>query len=213
MPGLLITFEGGEGAGKTTQIARIGDALESQGLSVLRTREPGGTPSAEALRTLVKSPPSALSPMAEALVFAAARADHVANVIKPALDKGFVVLCDRFIDSTRAYQSAGGGLAMDDILTLEHLSCGDLKPDLTIIFDQPIEDGLARAHQRGPQDSFEARDLAYHQRLRQAFLDIAAQEPDRCQVIDASLEVAAVSEHILAGLRPALQTLTPEGQA
>lgn len=196
--GLFITLEGGEGVGKSTQAKRLADDLGAAGHTVLLTREPGGTDSAEAIRTLVKNPPSALTPMAETLLFAAARADHVEQVIKPALAQGYIVICDRFTDSTRAYQAAGHGVAITDILVLERLACGDLQPDLTLIFDLDPADGLSRAETRGPTDSIEQRSTDYHNRLRQAFLDIAKDDPARCHVINASQDIDAITQQVLA---------------
>ncbi|MBB5761731.1 dTMP kinase [Methylorubrum rhodesianum] len=200
-PGVFITFEGGEGAGKSTQIARLAEALrQASGREVVTTREPGGTKRAEELRAaLLRGVAKPYGPFAEALMFAAARIDHIENLIRPALARGAIVLCDRFSDSTRAYQGAAGGLAPGLIASLERVTLGDLRPDLTLILDLPPEAGLARAHSRGegkPADRFEAEGLRFHERLRAAFRAIAAAEPERCRVIDADPGPDAVEARI-----------------
>lgn len=193
--GRFITFEGGEGVGKSTQLARLAAHLRACGLEVTTTREPGGTPRAEALRKVLLSGRIApLGPLAEAALFAAARIDHVQNLIAPALARGAFVLCDRFADSTRAYQGARGGVDPQTLTLFERVAVGDLRPDLTIILDLPHEQGMARAAKRREAtglraDRFEAEDAAFHEGLRRAFLDIAEQEPERCCVIDASQPV------------------------
>jgi dTMP kinase len=190
--GLFITFEGGEGAGKSTQIMRLKDRLEARGLEVVTTREPGGSPQAETIRTfLLSGGARPLGPLAETMLFAAARADHVAQVIRPALARGAVVLCDRFADSTRVYQGLAGAVAPDTIRALEAIAMGDIRPNLTLIFDLPAEIGLARAGRRRAErhenaDRFEDEDLAYHLGIRNGFLALAAAEPERCLVIDAA---------------------------
>lgn len=190
--GRFITFEGGEGVGKSTQLALLADHLKACGLDVVTTREPGGAPKAEKLREILLSGRLAsLGPLAEAALFAAARIDHVENVVSPALARGAWVLCDRFTDSTRAYQGALGGLDPEQIALLEQAAVGAMKPDLTIILDTPPREGLARAARRRSAgerpDRFEAEDGAFHEGLRRAFLDIAAQEPERCCVVNATL--------------------------
>ncbi len=197
-PGRLITFEGGEGAGKSTQIRRLAESLEQAGLQVVVTREPGGTPFAERLRERLLQSFENFSALGEALVFAAARIDHVDRVIEPALRQGAFVLCDRFTDSTRAYQGAMGGADARLLALLERVAMGERRPDLTFILDLPAAEGLARAGRRGAGgDRFENRDLAYHEGLRRAFLDIAKQEPARCRVVDSTRPVAEVSQDIL----------------
>ncbi|AWB24734.1 dTMP kinase [Methylobacterium currus] len=196
-PGCFITFEGGEGAGKSTQIARLAAWLRAgtDGLpgprEVVTTREPGGSPRAERIRAAVLSGVAKPhGPFAEALMFAAARLDHLATLIRPGLARGAIVLCDRFSDSTRAYQGAAGGVDEATLAALERVVVGATRPDLTLILDLPPETGLTRARQRdraaarGP-DRFEAEALGFHERLRAAFLAIAAAEPARCAVIDA----------------------------
>ncbi|MEO0983754.1 MAG: dTMP kinase [Pseudomonadota bacterium] len=191
--GVFITLEGGEGAGKSTLIERLGRALSRAGLAVRQTREPGGTPLAQRVRELVLNPGDGLSwsPLAEALLMNAARADHLETLIRPALEAGAWVLCDRFMDSTRAYQAAGGASAafLED---LERQVVGDTPPDLTLVLDAAPEALLARRDARGGTDAFEARSLAFHEEVRRAFLDIARQAPDRCVVIDAAQDADAV---------------------
>jgi dTMP kinase len=192
MRGRFITFEGGEGAGKSTQIRLLAERLRASNKDVVVTREPGGTPAAEAIRTLLLSGGAAeLGPEAEAVLFAAARTDHVAHVIRPALLAGRWVLCDRFFDSTRVYQGGGAGVRNGMLDALERVAVGKTRPDLTIILDVPAAVGLARAAQRMATagtvpDRFERDDLAIHEARRQAFLAIAAAEPERCIVIDAT---------------------------
>lgn len=194
--GRFITFEGGEGAGKSSQVRLLEDRLTAAGRTVVRTREPGGSPGAEAIRALlVTGDPDRWSPMTETLLMYAARRDHVERVIEPALARGDWVICDRFADSTRAYQGAGGGAPAALIETLEREILGATRPDLTLILDLPVDTGLARAAARdtGAETRFEAKGAAFHQRLREGFLAIARAEPERCAVIDAALPLEAVS--------------------
>jgi dTMP kinase len=189
--GKFITFEGGEGAGKSTQIARLAERLEAERIPVLFTREPGGTPTAEAIRKMLLSGLARdLGADGEAVLFAAARADHVERVIRPALRTGKWVLCDRFFDSTRVYQGAdGANPAMLD--ALDRLAVGRTVPDLTIILDVPAKVGLSRAARRHAEtgataDRFEREELAVHEARRQAYLDIANTDPERCVVVNAA---------------------------
>ena len=196
--GKFITLEGGEGAGKSTQARLLAGWLEGRGHKVLATREPGGSPLAESIRGLLLNPqggpPDALT---EALLFNAARRDHLARVILPALAAGTHVVCDRFADSTRAYQGAGGRLDPGAVDALERLVVSEARPDLTCVLDLPVETGLERAAARhSMRDRFEAEDKAFHQRLREAFLVIAAREPQRCAFIDARPAPEAVSAAI-----------------
>ncbi|WP_342151151.1 dTMP kinase [Methylorubrum sp. SB2] len=211
--GVFITFEGGEGAGKSTQIARLAAALRTaSGREVVTTREPGGTPRAEGYRAaLLRGVAKPFGPFAEALMFAAARIDHVDALIRPALARGAIVLCDRFADSTRAYQGAAGGLDPALIVSLERVTLQGLRPDLTLILDLPAEAGLARARRRGGEgaDRFEAEALSFHERLRSAFLAIAAAEPARCRVIDASPGPEAVEAAIRAAVASHRPDLLP----
>ena len=187
--GRFITLEGGEGAGKSVQARRLEARLRAVGLDVVRTREPGGSPHAEALREVILSGfAKPFGAEAEALLFAAARIDHLDQTILPALERGRWVVSDRFADSTRAYQGAAGDLPIDYILRLEEVAVGPNRPDLTVILDLPPEAGLERAGLRrgaAGADRFEAEGIGFHRVLRRAFLDIAAAEPRRCAVIDA----------------------------
>ena len=198
--GKFITLEGGEGGGKSTQARLLAAFLEARGHKTLVTREPGGSALAEAVRKLLLNPPEgAADPLTEALLFNAARRDHLARVIKPALAAGTHVICDRFADSTRAYQGAGGKLDGATISTLESMVVGEDWPDLTLILDLPVEVGLARVASRqtgGEKDRFEIEDRGFHQRLREAFMVIAAREPRRCVFIDAQPEAEAVAASI-----------------
>jgi dTMP kinase len=207
--GRLITLEGGEGAGKSTQVQRILQQLAAAGIAAQATREPGGSPDAEALRTVLLSGRYAsLGPAAEALLFAAARIDHIDTTIAPALAAGRWVVCDRFIDSTRAYQGALGGVPYELLEGLDRVALGGLQPDLTLMLDLPAEIGLRRAAMRRRPDTepdrFERESLAAHQHLRAAFLDIAARNPGRCVVVDATQSpdevAAAIAEAIDARL-------------
>ena len=210
--GRFITFEGGEGAGKSTQIGLLADYLRDGGIDVTTTREPGGTPKAERLREILLSGKIAsLGPLAEAALFSAARIDHVERLIEPTLARGGWVLSDRFADSTRAYQGARGGVSTRDIDLLERAAVGVITPDLTLILDLPPETGLSRAAaRRGASveiDRFEAEDIDFHRGLRKAFLDIATRHPHRCRVIDATRPVEEVSLTI----RALIDRLLPDG--
>jgi len=200
----FISFEGGEGSGKSVQAKALATALESRGRTVVLTREPGGTPGAEAIRALlVTGAQDRWTPLSEALLFNAARADHLARKIRPAIQAGQWVICDRFSDSTRAYQGAAQGLADEELDLLERMTVGESRPDLTFILDVPVEVGLARAASRGGAEArYEGFDPAFHERLRQAYLAIAAAEPARCVVIDGTkspTEVAAAIMRIVEG--------------
>lgn len=195
--GFFISFEGGEGAGKSTQIRRLAERLQTAGHDVVVTREPGGSPGAEAIRELlVNGAADRWSPVTETLLMYAARRDHVERVIRPALAKGAIVLCDRFADSTRAYQGAGGDAPASLIASLEDHVLGGTVPDLTLILDLPAEVGLQRAEARGGAARFESKGLAFHERLRAGYLEIARREPERCLVIEANADIDAVTAAI-----------------
>jgi dTMP kinase len=202
--GRFITFEGGEGSGKSTQIRKLAERLDAEKLRAIVTREPGGSPGAEIIRHLVLSGMGKLlGPDAETLLFAAARDDHVRTVILPALNQGIWVLCDRFYDSTRAYQGRLGQVSPGVLNAMQRVTIGDLKPDLTVILDLPVEIGLQRAAARrgsGAPDRFEAEDIKFHQDLRDAYRQIAAEEPQRCVLIDAGADPDTVAGRIWTAL-------------
>jgi dTMP kinase len=196
--GRLITFEGGEGAGKSTQVSILVERLRNAGRHAIATREPGGSPAAEDIReTLLSGEVKQFGPFAEALLFSIARQDHIDTVISDALARGQWVVCDRFLDSTRAYQGATGGVPAPVISALERLTLHGVMPNLTIVLDIPVEEGLARmARRRGAPDRFESQDISQHERIRKAFLDIAEEESGRCVVIDARKPEALVAEDV-----------------
>lgn len=202
--GLFITLEGGEGSGKTTQITRLRAVLADAGYDVVLTREPGGTAEAEKIRhLLVHRDGGDWTAMAECLLLFAGRHMHVEKLIKPALAAGKVVISDRFADSTRAYQSYGGGLAPETVEAVNRLTLGDFAPDLTFILDLPVEEGLCRAGRRmdedqSAEDRFESKGAAFHERMRQGFLAIARNEPERCAVIDAARDADDIAADLAA---------------
>ena len=199
--GRFITLEGGEGAGKSTQIQVVKDYLLTRGNDVVVTREPGGTSEGQEIRNLlVSGDKDKWSPLSETLLILADRAAHLERVIRPALAEGKYVVCDRFFDSTKAYQGVAGGLGLDVIHNLQQPVLGKTLPDVTLLLDIDPEKGLRRAQERGGELRFESKTLAYHRTLRNAFLDLAAQEPERIFVIDADRDVQAVSADILAVL-------------
>jgi dTMP kinase len=203
--GCFITLEGGEGVGKSTQANLLASRLREAGLKTLTTREPGGSPRAEALRWVILSGAAApFGPAGEAILFSAARIDHIDQKIAPALASGEWVICDRFADSTRAYQGAAGKLDKALIDSLEKVAVGDTRPDLTLILDMAVEKSLARAAERrdvAKPDRFEGESRSFHETLRQAFLQIAAAEPKRCVVIDADRPSEDVAKSIWASVR------------
>ena len=208
MRGYFITFEGGEGAGKSTQITRLAEVLKARGFEILVTREPGGSPGAEAVRhVLLSGAAEKLGPEMEAILFASARNDHVEQVIRPAVAAGKIVLCDRFMDSSRVYQGVTGGLDPEFMRQLEEVAIDGMAPDLTLILDIDPAVGLERAAKRraGPADRYEKETVALHRRRREAFLDIARREPKRCKVIDASADPEKVAAAILASVTALLR--------
>lgn len=217
--GRFITFEGGEGTGKSTQAAMLAQRLESLGIGVLLTREPGGSPGAEVIRhVLLSGAAKPLGPEAEAMLFAAARADHVKCAIAPALRSGKWVVCDRFADSTRVYQGVLGRVDLRIIKALERASVGDLRPDLTVVLDLPVAMAVQRLTQRrgdAAPDRFEAEDMEFHENLRAAYLAIAAGEPERCIVIDAASGKDDIAKAIWAVINmrfdPATAPVNAEG--
>ncbi|HSY87521.1 MAG TPA: dTMP kinase [Verrucomicrobiae bacterium] len=204
--GRFITFEGGEGAGKSTQARRLATALRAQGLEVLETREPGGSPGAEEIRRLLTTGEAGRwSPMAETLLHNAARADHLRRTVRPALTAGSWVVSDRFADSTMAYQGYGQGLDRGFIAALSAAVVDGLEPALTLIFDLPVAQGLARAAARsGAEDRYERMDLSFHEALRQGFLAIAAAAPQRCVVVDAAGDEVATWVQVKQAVRARL---------
>jgi dTMP kinase len=203
MRGRLITFEGGEGAGKSTQARLLAEALVAQGLSVELTREPGGTPGAEAIRSLLLEPPGeGWDARAEALLFAAARADHLSSRIRPALEAGRWVICDRFLDSSRAYQGGAGGILDADLLELHRIGSGGLLPDITFLIEVSPEVAAARLARRdeGLVDAIGGRNAAYHQKVAATFRQLAADEPNRFIRIDGNGAVENTHRQIMAAL-------------
>jgi dTMP kinase len=197
--GKFITLEGGEGVGKTTNLRFIQDFLQQQNIPVTVTREPGGTALAEKLRhTLLDTESESISDTTELLLMFAARAQHIQHVIAPALAQGHWVLCDRFTDATYAYQGGGRGLSIATIAWLEQLVQGDLRPDLTLLLDAPIETGMERAQKRGAFDRFEAEKISFFTRVRNMYLNRAAEQPDRIKIINAQQLLADVQHDILA---------------
>jgi dTMP kinase len=209
---LFVTFEGGEGAGKSTQIRRLADALRAKGHEVVVTREPGGSPGAEAVRhVLLSGAAESFGTRMEAILFAAARNDHVEEIIRPALGQGKVVLCDRFMDSSRVYQGVTGNLEPDFIETLQRVAINGVVPDCTLMLDLPAKAGLERAKRRGAAgdvapDRFEKEEIETHEKRREAFLDIASREPERCHVVNAMQSEEAIAAEIVSIVA---QLLTP----
>ncbi len=216
-PGRFITFEGGEGAGKSTQARLLAAHLEQAGIRAIVTREPGGSPRAEALRSALLAGKAAdLGPFGEAVLFGAARIDHIDTLIRPALAGGAWVVCDRFADSTRAYQGAAGKAKPELIAMLERIVVGPMRPDLTILLDLDPEAGLARARARGGDaavDRFEGEQLAFHVALRSAFLEIAAKEPARVRIVDAALAPDEIADRIWTIVRDAFPAVLKQGAA
>ncbi|NOQ52580.1 MAG: dTMP kinase [Desulfuromonadaceae bacterium] len=207
----FITFEGIEGSGKTTQIRFLAKHLQQQGIEVLRTREPGGCPIADQIRGILLNPANAaMIPQTELLLYAAARAQHIEEIVQPALQSGRMVLCDRFTDATLAYQGAGRGLDPALIKRLNLLTAGGCHPDLTLLLDLPVEIGISRATHReeAQQDSsegrFEREQLEFHQRIRRAYLSMAAAEPQRIRVIDAEQTPQQIAQQVAAIIDPFL---------
>jgi len=205
MRGLFVTFEGVEGAGKTTQIALLRAHLEEHGHTVLTTREPGGSDVGEAIRDILLNHKGAPVPRAEMLLFLASRAHITDTVIRPALDRGTVVICDRFIDSTAAYQGHARGLDLDAIYRLNEFATGGLLPEITFLLDLDPAHGLGRQKDR---NRMEAEPLAFHTRVREGFLTEAARSPERFHVIDASCTVGEIQQNILAAISPLVRQVS-----
>jgi len=221
MGGRFITFEGGEGTGKSTHAATLVARLRQFGIRAQLTREPGGSPGAEIMRYILLSGAARpLGPNAEAVLFAAARDDHLTTLIRPALAQGKWVVCDRFADSTRIYQGVAGNVDSMAIRAMERIIVGSTKPDLTFILDVPAKEGMRRATKRRGTDGadrFEGEELTFHERLRDGFLTLAANEPDRCVLIDATTSKDEVAEQIwrvvLKKLNPAMVPIQFEEEA
>jgi dTMP kinase len=215
--GLFVSFEGGEGAGKSTQIRRLEDALRQRGHEILVTREPGGSPGAEAVRhVLLSGAAEQFGTRMEAILFAAARNDHVEEVIRPALDAGKVVLCDRFLDSSRVYQGVTGNLEPEFVEALQRIAVNGVMPDCTLILDIPASVGLERARRRGvaisasaEPDRFEKEEMETQEKRREAFLDIAARDPVRCHVVNALRAEDVIAEEVISIVG---QLLVPSGE-
>lgn len=206
MSGLFITLEGPEGAGKSTNRDFLAERLRGHGIDVLLTREPGGTPLAERIRELLLAPSDeAMAVDTELLLMFAARAQHIAGVIRPALARGQVVLCDRFTDATYAYQGGGRGLPVERIALLEDFVQGELRPDLTLVFDLPVDVGLSRAAARGRLDRFEQEGRSFFEAVRQTYLQRAAAAPERYRVLDAAAPLADVQQTLEALLPELLE--------
>ncbi|WP_406871755.1 dTMP kinase [Aminobacter sp. P9b] len=213
--GFFITFEGGEGAGKSTQIERLATKLRDKRYDIIVTREPGGSPGAEAVRhVLLSGAAEPFGPEMEALLFAAARSDHVEQVIRPAVERGAIVLCDRFLDSSRVYQGVTGNLDPDFMTAVERVAINGMMPDMTLILDLDPVEGLRRATARRGQDvadRFEKETVDIHQRRRNAYLAIAENEPDRCVVIDAAKDQEKVEHAITDAVFAALEARASAG--
>ena len=212
---MFITFEGIEGCGKSTQINLLASRLKLDGREVVLTREPGGCPIANQIRSLLlDAANSAMVPMTELMLYAAARAQHLTEVVRPALTDSYLVLCDRFSDATRAYQAFGRGIDRQAMETLNSLACNGLAPDLTLLLDCPVEVGLGRARQRienssGPREErFELESLAFHQRVRDGYLQLAHEEPERFVIIDATGRPDEVAEAIYSAVSSHLRLRT-----
>ncbi|WP_339668248.1 dTMP kinase [Dasania marina] len=210
MQGKLITVEGVEGVGKSTNIEFIAQRLRAADINVVLTREPGGTPLAEDIRQLLLTPrDEAVSEAAELLLMFAARAQHINEVIRPALQRGDWVLCDRFTDATYAYQGGGREMGFDTIAVLENLVQGELRPHCTVLLDAPIEIGMARAKKRGALDRFEQEQMDFFERVRQAYLQLAQQQPQRFRVINAAQSLDLVQADIASGIEELLAQAKP----
>lgn len=213
-PAQFITVEGIEGAGKSSNLEAVQGFLHKAGVEYITTREPGGTPLAEDIRALLLADRSeAVSEHCELLLIFAARAQHLKTVIEPALAAGQWVLCDRFTDATYAYQGGGRGLDMQHIADLERIVQGARRPDLTLILDLPPETGIARARQQGALDRFEQEELAFFQQVRQAYMDIARSQPERCHLIDADRPMEAVQQDIISILQERFPDLSGKPSA
>ena len=209
MGGAFITFEGIDGCGKSTQLRLLASELRMRGFEVVSTREPGGTPLGQRIRNVLLDPQMEVDPLAELLLFAADRAQHVRALLRPAIESGSIVLSDRYADATAAYQGAGRSFTTEMIAEVIRLATGGLKPDLTLIFDLPVAECLARTSRRtetdNPTDRLDAEDAAFHTRVRDAYLKIAATEPERVRVISASGSINETHDRVLEVVVPFLE--------
>jgi len=197
MDGKFITFEGIEGSGKTTQIKLVKEILESKGLTVICTREPGGTKIGDKIRDVLLDPSNKeMNPLTELILYEASRAQHLEELIKPALKNGVIVLCDRFSDSTIAYQGAARKIASSTLIDIDKIATGGLKPDLTIVLDIDPKEGLKRANKRGKLDRFEQEEISFHERVRKGYLDLAKKEPARVKLVDGSRSPTVIHKDI-----------------
>lgn len=212
MKGLFITFEGIEGSGKTTQVRMLDEYLRGRGFQTVTTREPGGTEIGDQIRKILLSPDNTpMDPIAELMLYEAGRTQHILEVIAPALGVGKIVLCDRYFDATTAYQGAARMLPRDMIETLNRIAAGDAVPELTILVDLPVDEGLTRAHKRnrelnltGNEDRFENEKLAFHERVRQGYLDIASAEPHRVKIVDGTKSIEGMHADMVLLVEKAL---------
>jgi dTMP kinase len=211
--GRFITFEGVDGSGKSTQLAALASALTTRGIPVVTTREPGGTPLGEAIRRVVLDQSfSGMSARAELLLYLASRAEHVDRVIRPALERGALVLCDRFTEATLAYQAYGRGLSLSDVTGLTRFAAADIEPDLVVLLDLPVEDGLARVRERRGLNRLDQETVAFHGRVRDGYLALAESAPNRFKVFDARRPVTDLHASIVAAVEPLCGVTAPGGR-
>ncbi|GAB6183634.1 dTMP kinase [Thermodesulfovibrio hydrogeniphilus] len=194
--GIFITFEGIEGSGKTTQVKLLAERLKEQGFKVIKTFEPGDTQAGEKIREILLSPSININPLTELMLYFSDRVQHVEEKIRPAINQGIIVICDRFTDSTVAYQGYGRGLSIELIEELNYILLNNFKPDLTILLDLPAEIGLSRNQKINKRDRFEMEDIAFHNKVRKGYLQIASSEPERIFIVDATEDVSEISQKI-----------------
>ena len=217
MSGAFITFEGIDGCGKSTQMRLLASTLRLRGLEVITTREPGGTPLGKRLRNVLLDPQLEVDPLAELLLFAADRAQHVRTLLRPAIESGSIVLSDRYADATAAYQGAGREFTTEMVRSVIQLATGGLKPDMTLVFDLPVADCLARTRRRADDetksDRLDAEDEAFHTRVRNGYLEMAAAEPERIRIINASASISETHERVMEVVTPFLESKVQSPQS